>query len=55
MGEAEAERQHDLREVQQGHAVPLPAVGAGLRPHGAPGLPVRTEGPRHNHLQLKLR
>lgn len=55
MGEAKAERQYDLREVQQSHEVPLQAVRPGVGPHRAPGLPVRPQGPRHNHRQPQHR
>lgn len=55
VGPHEAEREHDLREVQPRHEVSLPAVGAGVRAHGAPRLPVRPQGTRLQDRQPQLR
>lgn len=54
VGPHEAEREHDVREVQPRHAVPLPADGAGVRAHGAPRLPVRPQGTRLQDRQPQL-
>lgn len=55
MGPHEAEREHDVREVQPRHEVPLPAVRAGVRAHRAPRLPVRPQGTRLQNRQPQLR
>lgn len=55
VGPHEAEREHDVREVQPSHEVPLPAVGAGVRAHRASRLPVRPQGTRLQNRQPQLR
>lgn len=55
LGHNEAERQHDLREVQQGHEVSLQTVGTRLRTDGPSSVPIRSQGARLQDGQPQLR